>query len=125
MEIPAWLDSIIKILVGIILGLVPLGVARISRGGSLAETLRKQEESIRTYLKEELNSISQRLKDEEDRCNKLQYHLIHIHRIIRVTVDRLVPGHEEMPIEIVGLLARIDEAEKDFIKLPLETPHKD
>lgn len=107
---PDWLTDAAKVAAGILVALLGVWVARINREATLAETLRRQEESIRKYLREELER-----RDEEADALKLRVRILEraqgsVRRLVRTALDRLAAG-QPADDHFAAILKALDDTE--------------
>lgn len=112
-----WMADAAKVAAGIVVALIGVWGARITRAGSLAETLRRQEESIRKYLKEELLRRDEevaRRNDELDRLKGRVHVLEHaqgqVRRLVRQALDRLALG-QPVDDHFAAIIKALDDGE--------------
>ena len=107
---PDWLTDAMKVAAGIVAALVGVWIARINREATLAETLRRQEESSRQYLKDEL-----RRRDDESEKLKLRVRVLEraqgrVRRLVREALDRLALG-QQADEHFAAILKALDDTE--------------
>lgn len=105
-----WINEVIKFGAGVITALTSVWIARIVRGGTLAETLRKEQSEIRTWLKQELDEV----REEAEECGKNYARLVTImdsvRSLLRLAVERRTGGLP-FDIEMAAALAKLEQSD--------------
>ena len=107
---PDWLTDAMKVAAGIVAALVGVWIARINREATLAETLRRQEESIRLYLKDELKRRDNETERLVMRVRHLERREGQVRRLLRQALDLLAQG-QPVDAQIAAVLKTLDEGE--------------
>ena len=107
---PDWLADAIKVASGIVAALVGVWIARINREATLEETLRRQEESIRLYLKGELGRRDEEVERLVARVRHLERREGQVRRLLRQALDLLAQG-QPVDAQIAAVLKTLDEGE--------------
>lgn len=107
---PVWTSDLAKFAAGIVATLAAVWVARINRSGSLAETLRRQEESIRLYLKGELKRRDEETERLVARVRHLERREGQVRKLLRQALDLLAQG-QPVDAQLAAILKTLDDGE--------------
>ena len=110
MMVPDWTGDVAKFAAGIFATLAAVWVARINRSTNLAETLRRQEESIRKYLKDELKGLAVETASLRRRISSLERAHSSIRSLVRKALDQLALG-QPADEHFAAILRALDEVE--------------
>lgn len=105
-----WIPDAAKIIAAIAGTLAVVWVAQINRTAALAETVRLQEESIRAYLKEQLQLQAGEVKALRKRVGVLEKANAGVRRLVGSALNRLALG-QPVDKEFAAILQTLDDAE--------------
>lgn len=104
---PAW-EELLKFAAGVAAALASVWGARLVRGGSLAETLRKEQTEIRRWLNDELDKTRRDHMDCARRLASLENKMHDVTILLKMAVERRASGlpHD---LEMAAAMAKLEQ----------------